>query len=210
VRMRQTAGGAGEMYVRTNEKGEFRFEGLGGSYVLEHVGGLAGTGVTQLSAADEMSFMLETVKQLQSLAEGQVAGYTVDLWLVRSVPDRQDEVTHQVVSAGALAAAFQFAPVRISTPQGEVRVVIQGSVAAIDTTRGKEFEFVADRRVEFALLVPAGQQRPVDSRGGTRITQALPEPDEVLSFQMPAIRIAGGPAIADRFSIRMRMTPRAQ
>lgn len=226
VRLRQDPrdGAGAEAYTRTNEMGQFRFELIApGRYVVDRVTGPRGADVVVGSPAaqgetvatiepstafDEKTFLLETVAQLQALAEQQ--RYNVDLWLVHSVPNREDHVIHQTVRPGTIAAPFQFSPIKVATPQGEVTVTIEGSVATIATPRGSEFVFVADRRVLFLPAGAGGRSQTTAHRGGTRITHAIPELDEVLSFQMPGIRIPGGPSVPDRFSIRLRMTPRAR
>jgi len=44
--------------------------------------------------------------------------------------------------------------------------------------------------------------------GTTRVTHRMPGPDEVLSFEMPPVKLSGQEA-PDQFSVRVKITPRS-
>ena len=135
--------------------------------------------------------------------------FDVDLWLVHAAPNREDEVMHQTLRISGTSIPFQFAPVKIAVSQGNLMVLILGSVginAAAETSR--QFVFAADRRITFTPHDRPARDAAPDAQGGTKMTDALPGPDEVVSFEMPPFRVPdGGPAVADRFAIRVRITP---
>ena len=132
---------------------------------------------------------------------------SVNLWLVHSAPGRDDEVLHQVLSAPHEGAVFAFAPVNINGPGGPATVQVTGSfVVRTNAESGdQQLIFVTTRRVTRGT----GQPRDAADQAGTsRIVNKMPGPDDVLSFEMPALRaIDGRPALPDRFSVRVRIAP---
>jgi hypothetical protein len=131
----------------------------------------------------------------------------VDLWLVHSVPGREDEVLHQELRAPFEGAAFAFAPVAIDGPGGSASVQVTGSFAVPTNsqTGNQQLVFITSRRVTRGDDQP---RDPADVAGSSRIIKAMPGPDDVLSFEMPPMRsINGRPAAQDRFSVRVRITP---
>jgi hypothetical protein len=130
--------------------------------------------------------------------------FTVELWLVHSVPGKSDEVLHQQLQAKEDGAAFAFAPVTIDTANGVATVEITGNVAI---PGGGRLMFEANRKVTFAR---SSQTRDgaFDSKGSSRTVRQLPSSSDVLSFEMPPIRGAtGGSPVADQFAVRVRVTP---
>jgi hypothetical protein len=131
----------------------------------------------------------------------------VNLWLVHSVPGREDEVLHQELRAPYEGAAFAFAPVTIDGPGGPASVQVTGSFAVPTNseTGNQHLVFMTSRRVT------RGDDQPrdtADTAGSSRIVNVMPGPDAVLSFEMPPMRsINGRPAAPDRFSVRVRITP---
>lgn len=138
-----------------------------------------------------------------------MASFDVDLWLVHGARNREDTVTHQTLRIAAAPIPFQFAPVRIVLPQGDLTVRILGSIGINTSAQAnQQFMFAADRHITFVPNNRPARDPTPDARGGTRVTDALPGPDEVVSFEMPPVRVPdGGPAIPDRFSVRVRITP---
>jgi hypothetical protein len=131
----------------------------------------------------------------------------VNLWLVHSAPGREDEVLHQEVRAPREGAAFAFQPVTIGGPDNQVTVQVTGSYAVRTNPQSGERSliFMTSRRVI------RGDDQPrdaADMAGSSRIINAMPGPDDVLSFEMPPMRsINGRPALPDRFSVRVRVAP---
>lgn len=127
----------------------------------------------------------------------------VNLWLVRNAPGRQEEAIHQVVHAPQNGADFAFAPISIETPRGAVVVQVRGSFSVTDD---HQLIFVTNRSVRYAAQSSRDNQERV---GNARIVSRMPGPDEVLSFDMPAIPGLGSePSLPDQFSVRVKITPR--
>lgn len=133
--------------------------------------------------------------------------YDVNLWLVHSAPGRDDEVLHQTLRSAPQRTAFAFAPVTIDTAGGGVIVQVTGSVTVVDAASGQKLIFQTERRV----TLPQAAQSPRDTAAGAQAgisARAMPGPDEVLSFEMPPILLNGRPMVPDKFSVRVRITPR--
>lgn len=103
-----------------------------------------------------------------------------DLWLLHTLPPGTQQVQHQKVRLSANGASFGFAPVTLTTPQGDVLVEFTGSFQRFRAPTGGEFLQVAmDRNVTGGPMPPAGGFK---TSTGTVI--ALPGPTEVLSLEL--------------------------
>jgi hypothetical protein len=63
-----------------------------------------------------------------------------------------------------------------------------------------------NRTVTFAPANRSARDTAPIVEGSTKTTVPMPGPDEVLSFEMPPLRIPGGATVPDRLSIRVRLT----
>ncbi len=127
----------------------------------------------------------------------------VNLWLVRTAPGRREEAIHQVVRAPQEGADFAFAPISIETPRGPIVVQVRGSFSVTDDHK---LIFVTNRSVRYAAQSSRDNAERV---GNARIVSRMPGPDDVLSFDMPAIPGLGGePSPPDQLSVRVKITPR--
>ncbi len=125
----------------------------------------------------------------------------VDLWLVHRAPGRLDEVFHKVVRAGGEDTEFTFPPVSIATPRGNADVQVSGSFRV---TPQRQLVFLTNRRVTHSGS--AGGEPDVNTGHGKSVRD-LPTSDEVLSFDMPSIQVAGSKdMLPDQFSIRLRVS----
>lgn len=139
---------------------------------------------------------------------GASSFYHADLWLIHSAPNRPDEVLHTTAAVWSMPRPFAFAPVTIHTPDAVVTVKVNGSVEVGHTPEGEPtFYFSANRAVTFAPLNRPARDVAPSVEGTTKTSVAIPGPDDVLAFEMPALRIPGGPALPDGFSVRVRLTP---
>jgi hypothetical protein len=134
---------------------------------------------------------------------------TVELWLVHTLPGQADQVLHKNLRAmPEEGATFSFDPVTIQGAQGPALVQVTGSFAVSHASGGAQLVFTTNRRVSLAQSSTPVRDAPADLQGGSRTTLAMPGPDEVLSFEMPPLKLPGGTAVPDRFSVRVRVGPR--
>lgn len=135
--------------------------------------------------------------------------FAVDLWLIHSAPERPDEVLHQSLLTTQDGAAFAFSPLTIDTATGPTIVQITGSFGVTAVPTGAQhLTFALNRRV-----TPARSNVPVRDTArawsqGSRRTMALPQPDDVLAFEMPPVQVKGQAPLPDQFSVRVRIAPR--
>jgi hypothetical protein len=140
--------------------------------------------------------------------------FDVNLWLVRAVPGRPDEVTHSLLRMNEAGASFAFPPVAIATSGGTTMVQVTGSFAVTHADNGEQqLVFSTNRRItnrrDTTTTVGQPRDRGDDVQGTGRTTNPMPGPDEVLSFEMPPIRWNGHEA-PDQFSVRVKIAPRRQ
>jgi hypothetical protein len=97
----------------------------------------------------------------------------------------------------------------VATPEGSVGVQITGSFAIQGGgPSGDRLVFQTGRRLSFSSTTPQPRDRAHEAQGVGRIERAMPGPDEVLSFELPALgALRGHSAVPDRFSIRVRIRP---
>lgn len=133
---------------------------------------------------------------------------SADLWLVRSVPGRPDEASHLTSPLLGVPQRFTFAPLTIQTPTGALTVRVEGTIETGRTTRGEaQLHFSAQRTVTFAPANRAARDTTSVVESSTKTTMPMPQPDEVLSFELPQLKVPGGSAVPDRLSIRFRLAP---
>ena len=105
---------------------------------------------------------------------------------------------------------FAFAPVSVATPEGTVAVQITGSFAIHGGRPDERLVFTTSRRLSYSSTTAQPRDRPKEAEGLGRIMRPMPGPDDVLSFELPALSGGQGhSAIPDRFSIRARIRPAA-
>lgn len=136
---------------------------------------------------------------------GETRQFDVELWLVRSAPGRKEEAVHQALNGVRGSAQFAFAPVSIETPRGSVNLQVMGSFrVTTDELGAQQLVFLTTRIVRFG---GGSRDTPLSTVSGlSTTTNPMPGPDDVLSFEMPSIRVPnGGPALPDQFAIRVRI-----
>lgn len=140
-----------------------------------------------------------------SAESGATRQFDVDLWLVRNVPGRNEEAVHQALKGVRGSAQFAFAPVSIETPRGSVNLQVTGLLrVTTDDLGAQQLVFITTRSVRFG---GGTRDTPLSTMSGSSTTaNPMPGPDDVLSFEMPSIRVPnGGPAVPDQFAIRVRI-----
>jgi len=137
--------------------------------------------------------------------------FDVNLWLVRAVPGRPDDVTHSLLRMNQNGASFSFAPIAVTTSRGEAIVQVTGTLAVVQGTSGEEqLVFTTSRRVGLTAPGQAPRDSAPDSSGTSRVINRMPGPEEVLSFEMPPITLNGRQAAPDQLSVRLKIAPRRQ
>jgi hypothetical protein len=133
--------------------------------------------------------------------------FNIDLWIVHAIPGQSDQVTHSQLRINENGGQFSLAPLRVNTAGGVSTVQIAGSLLVVVANGSEErLVFRTTRRV----TPPTTDSVPDPSRdsfGSSLVVNRLPGPDDVLSFEMPPIQV-GSETLPDRFSIRLKVTPR--
>ena len=132
--------------------------------------------------------------------------YTMNLWFVRTAPGQPEEVLAQPVVVISKEAAVAFAPLTLEAPEGPVVVRVTGSFDITKGSSGEELVFVAARTITPASGSPRDGAAQI--QGTSKVTTPMPGPEEVLSFEMPPIRLHGGAELPDRLSVRVQITRR--
>ncbi|MCC7044322.1 MAG: hypothetical protein IT183_10685 [Acidobacteria bacterium] len=116
---------------------------------------------------------------------------------------------HVTSSVTSIPATFAFAPITIDAASGTATVQVEGTVEVGYTPEGeRRFFFSANRRLGFVPANrPARDSAPVNE-GSSRTSVPVPGPDQILSFELPPLQLPGGGVLPDRFSVRVRLTPR--
>jgi hypothetical protein len=131
----------------------------------------------------------------------------VDLWLVHSAPGKKEETLHQVLTGVRGSAQFAFAPVTVGAQETRVNLQVSGVLRfTMDDTGARQLVFITMRNAKFSPVGGPARDTLPSTQGASTTTHPMPGPDDVLSFEMPPIRVPnGGPAIPDQFSIRVRI-----
>ena len=137
---------------------------------------------------------------------------TVDLWLVRSTPGAADQTLHITSPLRPIPQTYTFAPLTIQTASGTVSVTVHGTLEGGLSPEGEQrLHFTASRTVTTMTSTHPTRDGKAVVEGSTKTTIRMPGADDVVSFEMPALRTADGAAVPDRFSIRVRVnTPAAR
>ena len=131
--------------------------------------------------------------------------FSADLWLVRT--DSRNEKPEFNLQGLILekvrgTAPFSFSSFTIDTPGGLLTVQISGSVQVTNERGPTELVFTASRNIRSQTSTPNRDATSAVGRSTTR--NPMPGPDEVLSFELPAIRTANV-TVSDQYSVRLRI-----
>ena len=132
---------------------------------------------------------------------------SADLWLVRGSAGAPEETIHLKVSnVRSFPSEFSFPPLTIPTTSGVLTVRVQGTLETGLNPEGQpRLFFSANRSVTFAPAGRAARDTAPVVEGSTKTSVPMPGPADVLSFEMPPLRIPGGQPLPDRLSIRVRL-----
>ena len=98
---------------------------------------------------------------------------------------------------------FAFTPFTIETAAGPIGVQINGSLQVTSERGSAELVFTAVRDVKYAT---SDSNRDLTRTGSSTTRNPMPGPDEVLSFELPPIRMPNGNStLSDQYSVRLRI-----
>jgi hypothetical protein len=133
---------------------------------------------------------------------------TAELWLVRKdAASEKPEFNLQGLVIDKLRGVipFSFSSFSIDTPSGPLTVQISGSVQVTNERGPAELVFTASRNVRYASSTPTRDATSTSS-GSSTTRNPMPGPDEVLSFELPPIRVPNSTAtLPDQYSVRLRI-----
>jgi hypothetical protein len=194
--------------------------GAGGARVGGGVGqgsGVSGTGravhvetsVASSNVADETVSQAGQASRPAALVGNQVRGdYDVDLFLVRSDkthPEQPDFNLQGLILRKVGTADFAFSPFTIDTSAGPLNVQIRGSLRVTADEGSPQLVFTTMRTVRYSSNGP-NRDASSSSSGSSTTRNPMPGPDDVLSFELPPIRIPNSPAtVPEQYSVRVRI-----
>jgi hypothetical protein len=199
-RGRGSAGGGGAA-VAGGGTGSTTVAGRGGR------GGAAGTDATASgqattaggrgggrgSAGDAIQRDREALSERIALMTGR---RMAEIWLIHRTPDGVEHVQQQTVTFTRATREFSFPPVAVNTSRGVVMVDINGTLRVTDN----QIAIGLGRRAR------ASGAQPLDTTGSSEMSVDLPRPEEVLSFEFPALQKPAEDLLAKhKFSVRVRV-----
>jgi hypothetical protein len=134
--------------------------------------------------------------------------FSADLWLVKTDARKEKpEFNSQGLALEQVrgTTAFAFSPFTIDTPGGPITVQITGSVRVTTERGAAELVFSTTRNIRHAAGGPSRDS--ASNTSGTSTTRnPLPAPGDVLSFELPPIRMPNSTAtVPDQYSVRVRI-----
>jgi len=136
--------------------------------------------------------------------------YTAELFLVRTDkahPEKPDfNLQGLILQDVREKADFAFSPFAVDTSAGPVNVQITGSLRGVTIEGGGSWlVFTTTRTVRYSSAGPS--RDPTSSTTGTSTTRnPMPGPDDVLSFELPPIRVPNsGVIVPEQYSVRVRI-----
>jgi len=182
--------------------------GSGGGAAVSGSGG-AGVG-TGSGSGGGVSADATSVQKSAGSGNAGARTYTAELFLVRTDkvhPEKPDfNLQGLILQDLREKADFAFSPFSIDTPNGPVNVQITGSLRALTIEGGGSWLlFTTTRTVRHSSGGPNRDSASTGS-GSSSIRNPMPGPDEVLSFELPPIRVPNGSVtLPDQYSVRVRI-----
>jgi len=136
-------------------------------------------------------------------------GFDLELWLVDRSREGAETVQPLIVHSTDGAPRFFFRPHKIATPVGFALMEVTGQIRALPLGDGSSRLIVSlSRRIE-------GDATGANTVGGTARMIPTPQPDDVISFDLPAVSGPRGyttgqidPLNGHTFSVRLRISAR--
>jgi hypothetical protein len=125
--------------------------------------------------------------------------YNAEFWLVHLPPGGAEHVQRIATQIDRSSPAVEFPPVPVTTSHGDFRVHVRARLRSV-SGEPPRLDLLVMRDIVTAqgVAIPSGT-----SASGSRL--ALPEPSEVLSFELPA-RAQPDVLAGHRFSIRLQVS----
>jgi hypothetical protein len=198
--MHMGAGGGGRVGVGVGQG-----SGVSGTGRAVHVE----TSVASSNVADETVSRAGLASKPAARDSNQVGGhYDVDLFLVRSDkthPEQPDFNLQGLVLRKVGTADFAFSPFTIDTSVGPLNVQIRGSLRVTADEGSPQLVFTTMRTVRYSSNGPS-RDATSSSSGSSTTRNAMPGPDDVLSFELPPIRVPNSSeTVPEQYSIRVRI-----
>ena len=134
--------------------------------------------------------------------------YAAELFLVRTDkahPEKPDFNMQGLVFEKIDTAGFAFSPFTIDTSAGPLNVEIRGSLRVTADGGTPQLIFTTIRRVWYSSTGP-NRDATSGASGVSTTRNAMPGPDDVLSFELPPIRVPNSSAtLPDQYSVRVRI-----
>jgi hypothetical protein len=134
--------------------------------------------------------------------------FSANLWLVRTdatgAEKREVNLQGLILEQVRGIATFAFSPFTIDTAAGPVNVQITGTLR-ITTDAGPQLIFTTTRTVRYASS-DRNRDSSASSSGSSTTRNPMPGPDDVLSFELPPLRLPNNAAGSqDQYSVRVRI-----
>jgi len=203
----------GPTIVRSGSVGAGGARGGGGA---GQGSGVSGTGraVHVETNVASSSVAAGTVSQADQASKPAAAGnpirgdYDVDLFLVRSDtthPEQPDFNLQGLILRKVGTASFVFSPFTIDTSAGPLSVQIRGSFRVTADQGSPQLVFTTMRTVRSSSNGPT-RDGTSGSSGSSTTRSPMPGPDDVLSFELPPIRVPNSSTtLPDQYSVRVRI-----
>jgi hypothetical protein len=179
--------------------------GASGGSVAAGSGSGAGSGVGSGGGARVVH-----MPKADSPREGSARTHTAELFLVRTdkAGPEEPDVNMQgliVEAVGEGKSVFTFSPFAIVTPAGPVTVHISGTLQLATDQSEPQLVFTTMRVVRSSSMGP--NRDATGNMTGTSTTKnPMPAPGEVLSFELPPIRVPNSSTtVPEQYSVRLRI-----
>lgn len=134
--------------------------------------------------------------------------FSAELFLVRTDPRTPEKpefnLQGRILKVQGLSP-FDFAPFVIDGPAGPITVHINGSLRVATERGARQLVFTTIRNIRYATGGPNGDSTAISTGANTTRTP-LPGPEDVLSFELPPIRVANSTAaLPDHYEVRVRI-----
>ena len=136
-------------------------------------------------------------------------GRTAELFLVRadkSRPENPDfNMQGLILQVGSDVTEFAFSPFAVDTPGGPMNIRIAGTLRIATEDGLPQLAFTTTRSIQYSPSNSNGEATGT-VKGSSSTKNPMPGPDDVLSFEMPPIRVPNSSAtLPDQYSVRLRI-----